>query len=226
MNGFERFIDTFFNAGVAAACAPQIVQGIGTTLYVAAAVIVSGIAVGLGLAMLRAYGWWASTLVVVIYADVLRALPPLVVIVIFYFALPYAGVPMTAFVATYVALTMVLAAFAEEIFWGGIVAVPKGQTEAARSTGMSRWQALTLVVLPQALRMTIPSLTNRTIGITKNTALGSVVALPEILGQASSAASLALNPTPYTLAAVAYLLIFLPVVIAARSIEARFAWKR
>ena len=226
MNGFERFIDTFFNAKVAAAYAPQIVQGFGTTLYVAALVVVSGIAAGLGLAVLRAFGWRPVTLAVVVYADVLRALPPLVVIVIFYFALPYAGLPMTAFVATYVALTMVLAAFAEEIFWGGIVAVPKGQTEAARSTGMTRWQALSLVVLSQAVRMTIPSLTNRTIGITKNTALGSVVALPEILGQASSGASLALNPTPYTMAAAAYLLIFLPVVITARWVETRFAWKR
>ncbi|MCA3266464.1 MAG: amino acid ABC transporter permease, partial [Azospirillum sp.] len=74
--------------------------------------------------------------------------------------------------------------------------------------------------------MTIPPLVNRTIAIVKGTALGSVVALPEILGQATSASSLAGNPTPLTLAALAYLAIFLPVVILGRWIETRFAWKR
>ena len=74
-----------------------------------------------------------------------------------------------------------LAAFAEEIFWAGILSVAKGQWEAARSTGLSFFQTLRLVVLPQALRLTIPPLTNRTIAITKNTALASVVAVQEVL---------------------------------------------
>ncbi len=140
--------------------------------------------------------------------------------------MPYAGLSLEAFAATWLALSLVLAAFAEEIFWAGIVAVPRGQWEAARSTGLTKSQTLAHVVLPQAVRMTIPPLTNRVISITKGTALGSVVALSEILNQASSSASLAGNATPLTLGALAYLILFIPVVIFGRWVESRFAWKR
>jgi len=104
--------------------------------------------------------------------------------------------------------------------------VPKGQTEAARSTGMSRLQTLSFVILPQAVRLTIPPLTNRMIAITKGTALGSVIAVHEILYHASSGSSLAGNPTPLTLGAAAYIVLFFPVVLFSRWIETRFAWKR
>src|SRR5271154_183310 len=82
---------------------------------------------------------------------------------------------------------------------------------------------LFLVVLPQAIRIAIPLLTNRTIAIIKGTALGSAVSLPEILGSAQSAMAIAANPSPLTLAAALYLLLFLPLVIASRVIERRFA---
>ena len=82
------------------------------------------------------------------------------------------------------------------------------------------------MVLPQAIRIAIPPLTNRTIAITKGTALGSVVAVPEILGAAQSGVSFSCNPSPLTLGAIAYLVLFLPVVVLGRWIETRFAWKR
>jgi polar amino acid transport system permease protein len=117
-------------------------------------------------------------------------------------------------------------AFSEEIFWAGITSIPKGQWEAARSTGLGFGQTMRYVVLPQALRITVPPLTNRTIAITKGTALGSVVGVAEILSQASSAVSFSSNPSPLTLGAAAYLVLFLPVVLLGRWIETRFAWKR
>ena len=82
------------------------------------------------------------------------------------------------------------------------------------------------VVLPQALRLTIAPLTNRTIAITKGTALGTVVALHEILGMASSAVSNSYNPSPLILGSAAYLILFIPVVVAARWIEKKYSWKR
>jgi len=97
---------------------------------------------------------------------------------------------------------------------------------AARSTGLSFTQTLLHVILPQALRLTIAPLTNRTIAITKGTALGTVVALHEILGMASSAMSNSYNPSPLMMGAAAYLVLFLPVVVAARWVETRFSWKR
>jgi polar amino acid transport system permease protein len=82
------------------------------------------------------------------------------------------------------------------------------------------------VVLPQAVRLTVPPLTNRTIAITKNTALGTVIGVPEILNQATTAQSFSLNATPLMMGAIAYLVLFVPVVIAGRYIETRFAWRR
>jgi len=163
---------------------------------------------------------------IIAVVDVLRALPPLVIIIMFYFALPTVGIRMSAFVATWLALALVLAAFSEEIFWAGILAVPKGQWEAARSTGLSFLQTLRFVVMPQAVRITIPPLTNRTIAITKGTALGAVVAVGEILYQSQTAYSFSYNPSPLTLGAIAYLILFIPVVSFGRWVETRFAWKR
>ncbi len=163
---------------------------------------------------------------IIVFVDVMRALPPLVIIIILYFALPTVGIRLSGVVSTWLALSMVLAAFAEEIFWAGIIAVPKGQFEAARSTGLTAMQTMRAVVLPQAIRMTIPPLTNRTIAITKGTALGAVVAVSEILYQAQAGYSFSYNPSPLTLGAIAYLVLFLPVVWLGRWIESRFAWRR
>jgi polar amino acid transport system permease protein len=132
--------------------------------------------------------------------------------------------PMSAFTATWLSLSLVLAAFSEEIFWAGILSVPKGQAEAARSTGLSWLQSMVFVVMPQAFRLTVAPLTNRVIAITKSTALGSVVGLSEVLNNAQSASSNAGNATPLTLAAIACLIIFVPVVLLGRWTETRFKW--
>jgi polar amino acid transport system permease protein len=226
MTSLERLADTFFNVPVMAQYLPKIVEGFFVTIELALAVVVAGITVGLVLAVVRAFRLRPVNFFIVLVVDVLRALPPLVIIIVFYFALPTIGIRMSAWVATWLALALVLAAFAEEIFWAGILAVPKGQWEAARSTGLTFLQTLTDVVLPQAVRLTIPPLTNRTIAITKGTALGAVVAVGEILYQAQSAYSFSYNPSPLLLGAVAYLILFVPVVYFGRWIETRFAWKR
>ena len=119
-----------------------------------------------------------------------------------------------------------LAAFAEEIFWAGILSVPKGQWEAARSTGFGFLATLTNIVLPQAVRLTVPPITNRTVAITKNTALGTVIGVPEILNQATTAQSFSGNATPLMMGALAYIILFIPVVALGRFLETRFAWRR
>ena len=100
------------------------------------------------------------------------------------------GLSIPSFAVLWLVLSLVLAAFAEEIFWAGILSVPKGQWEAARSTGFSFLGTLGYIVLPQAVRLTVPPITNRTVAITKNTALGTVIGVPEILNQATTAQSL------------------------------------
>jgi polar amino acid transport system permease protein len=226
MTGWEGFAFSFLNARVAAEYWPKILEGLGVTIVLAALIIVSGLALGLGLAVLRAMGIRPVNWAIVFVVDLFRALPPLVLIVLIYFGLPAAGIGFSGFGATWLALTLVLMAFAEEIFWAGICAVPKGQWEAGRALGLHFLPTLRHIVLPQAIRIAIPPLTNRTIAITKGTALGSVVAVSEVLGAAQSGMAFSGNPTPLTLGALAYLVLFLPVVIAGRWVETKFAWKR
>ncbi len=222
----DRLADTFFNWEVMAQYAPKIWEGFWVTVGLALAVIAAGISAGLVLALVRSFRFRVLNFLIIVLVDVLRALPPLVLIVGFYFALPSLGVRLSAWAATWLALALVLMAFSEEIFWAGIVSVPRGQWEAARSTGLSFWQTLSQVVVPQAVRLTIPPLTNRTIAITKGTALGAVVAVGEILYQAQTAYSFSYNPSPLLLGSVAYLILFVPVVMFGRWVETRFAWKR
>ena len=226
MSNWDRFVETFFNAKVMARYLPDILQGALVTIQIAGLVIVSGLVLGLALALLRSFGFRPVNLLILFTVDAFRALPPLVIIVFIYFGLPAHGVKNWGFISTWLSLTFVLMAFSEEIFWAGITSIPKGQWEAARSTGLSYGQALINVVLPQALRLTIPPLTNRTIAITKGTALASVVAVGEMLGMASSAVSNSYNPSPLTLAAIGYLVLFFPMVVFGRYLETRMAWKR
>lgn len=226
MSNWDRFVFTFLNARVMAKYLPQIVQGFFVTMELAVSIVLTGLIAGLLLAVLRAAGIRPLNWLIVFVVDLFRSLPPLVIIVLFYFGLPGIGWSPSGFVSAWASLSLVLTAFAEEIYWAGITSVARGQWEAARSTGLSFAQTLSYVILPQAIRLTIPPLTNRTIAITKATALASVVAVPEILGQASSAVSFSSNPSPLTLGAAAYLLLFLPVVVLGRWIETRFAWKR
>jgi polar amino acid transport system permease protein len=226
MSSWDKFLDTFFNAKVMAKYLPDILAGTVLTIELALLIVLSGLAAGLVLALIRSHAIRPLNWLIIFIVDLFRSLPPLVVIVLIYFGLPSAGLSPSAFISTWLSLALVLMAFAEEIFWAGITSIAKGQWEASRSTGLSFGQTLINVVLPQALRLTIAPLTNRTIAITKGTALGTVVALHEILGMASSAMSNSYNPSPLMMGAAAYLVLFLPVVVAARWIETKFAWKR
>ncbi len=222
----DAFADQFFNLEVMAKYLPDVVGGLWVTLALALGVIVSGVVLGLALACLRAFEWQPVNWLIVLFVDLFRALPPLVLLIVGYFGLPYAGIQLSGFTISWLCLSFVLAAFAEEIFWAGITSVHKGQWEAARSTGLSFPETLIYVVIPQAVRMTIPPLTNRTIAITKNTALASVVAVQEMLTVAQTSLAYAANTSPLTLAAIGYLLVFFPLVVLSRWVETRFAWKR
>jgi len=226
LSAMDRFLASFFNAEVAARYVAPMIDGMLLTIGLGLCVIATGLVLGLALAVLRIQHVKLINGFIIAFADIFRALPPLVVIILLFFAFPYIELSMSAFTATWLALSLVLAAFTEEIFWAGMLAIPKGQWEAARSTGMGSWGTLVYVILPQAVRMTVPPLTNRTIAITKGTALGSVVALHEVLNVSSSASSEAGNATPLVMGAVAYLILFIPFVVLGRWVETRFTWKR
>ena len=220
------FLDAFFKWELIERYFPAIMQGMAVTIEIAAAVVLTGISFGLLLAIVRSFRLLPVSALIVLFADIFRALPPLVLVLLVYFGLPNVGINLPSFAVLWLVLSLVLAAFCEEIFWAGILSVPKGQWEAARSTGLGFLGTLIYVVLPQALRLTVPPITNRTIAITKNTALGTVIGVGEILNQATTAQSFSGNATPLMMGAIAYVMLFIPVVALGRFLETRFSWRR
>jgi polar amino acid transport system permease protein len=218
--------DTFLNGRVFLQTLPLLLSGLSTTILLGLTSIVLGLAGGLGLALLRLYGGLALRPLAIAYIDVFRAIPLLVLLIVVYYALPFVGLRLTPFTAAASALSLVASAYSAEIFRAGIEAVPKGQFEAARALGLRPLPLMAKVVLPQAVRIVIPPLTSNSINVLKDTALASVVAMPDLLKQATQAQALSANPTPLIVAAGIYLLMLLPLVRLVGLLEARWARER
>ena len=214
-------LNTFFNWPVFRDALPLLLQGLWTTILLGAVSILLGFVGGLLLALVRLYGApWLRT-VARIYIDVFRSIPLLVLLVLVYYALPFVDIRLTSFAAATAALSLVSCAYTAEIMRAGIEAIPKGQFEAADAIGLGFFSSMRDVVLPQALRIVVPPLTSNCINVLKDTALASVVAMPDLLKQATQAQALAANPTPLIGAAVLYLLLLLPLVRLVGYFEAR-----
>ena len=222
----DEILRYFFDFRLLAPYWPDILRGFLVTVKMSVLTIIIGIPLGLFLAVVRLLGWRPLNALIILYIDLFRAIPQLVLIILAYFAVPYAGLLLSPFTATVVALALVLSAFAEEIFWAGLTSVPKGQWEAGRSTGLGFGTTLTHVILPQVVRIAIPPLTNRAIGISKGTTLGSVVAASELLNVTSSIQATVANPTALTVGAVLFLALFLPLVRLTRWLEKAYATAR
>jgi polar amino acid transport system permease protein len=215
--------ETFLNWKVFVQTLPLLLSGLSTTLTLGITAIILGLLGGLALALLRLYAVTPLKQLAVAYIDIFRAIPILVLLVIVYYALPFVGVRLSPFGAAATALSVVSAAYSAEIFRAGIEAVPKGQFEAAHALGLSPWRLMSDVVLPQAVKLVIPPITSNSINVMKDTALASVVAMPDLLKQATQAQALAANPTPLISAALIYIVILLPLVRLVGVFETRLA---
>jgi polar amino acid transport system permease protein len=204
--------DTFFNWPVFKGALPLLLEGLWVTVLLGLVSIVAGLVSGLLMALLRLYAPAPLRLLARVYIDVFRSIPLLVLLVLVYYALPFVGVRFSSFTAAALALSMVSCAYTAEIFRAGIEAIPKGQFEAADAIGLSFFSSMRDVILPQAFRIVVPPLTSNCINVLKDTALASVVAMPDLLKQATQAQALAANPTPLIGAAVLYLILLLPLV--------------
>jgi len=215
------FLTTFFNLDVMLRYLPDVLSGMLVAAGLGVAVVFTGLLLGLFLACVRTYRIWFWNVLIICFADIFRALPPLVLILLLYFGLPGVGLSLSGPMVLFVVLSLTLAAFAEEIFWAGFLSVERGQWEAGISTGLGVFGTLYYVALPQAVRLAIPPLVNRVLAITKMTALGSVIGVEEVLSAATTAQSFSGSATPLSLAAIAYLILFLPLAVAARLFERR-----
>ncbi|KKC32517.1 amino acid ABC transporter permease [Devosia psychrophila] len=216
-----ELINTFFNWDVMVRAFPILLRGLGNTVLLGCVTIVIGTIAGLLLCLVRLYAVRPIQLLAILYIDVFRALPILVLLILVYYALPFVGIRLDSFTSATMALSMVLAAFTAEVCRAGIQNVPKGQFEAAASLGMPFWKSMRKIILPQAIRVIIPPLTSNSISVFKDTALASVVAMPDLLKQANDAQAMMANPTPLIGAALIYLAILWPLVRLVGYLEAR-----
>jgi polar amino acid transport system permease protein len=219
----DILLQQFLNFEIMQKVLPLLLRGLGTTLYLCALVIPLGLAGGLIVALAslsrrRAIAWTTIGLV-----DLLRAAPPLVLLILLYSGLPFAGVNLSPTVAVCLALFANTSSYYGEIYRAGIESVGRGQWEAARSTGLGAAQTLLHVVLPQAVRNVLPDLVSNTIEVVKLTSIASVVSFPELLYSADMARSVTLNSSPVVLAAFIYIVLLWPLVRLVSRLERRVA---
>lgn len=214
-------IDIFFNLSVLERALPMLLRGLWYTLSLGVTAIVLGSVLGTLIAIARLYAPKPLRLLAVLYIDLVRAIPVLVLLILLYYALPFAGITLSSFAAAATALTMVLAAFTAEVVRSGIEATPKGQFEAASALGLGFWVTMRKVILPQAIRIVIPPHASNCVSVIKDTALASVVALSDLLKQATDAQALFANPSPLIGAAVIYVAILWPLVRLTGRLERR-----
>lgn len=159
---------------------PALLTGAAVTVELSVLAMLLAIVAGLVIVLLRLYGappvrWLAQA-----YVEVIRGTPLLIQLFLIYYGLPQIGIRLNAFVAAVLGLGLNYAASEAENYRAGIQAIPRGQSEAALALGMSRWQSLQHVILPQALRVVIPPVTNDFIALFKDSSIVSVITMVEL----------------------------------------------
>ena len=218
-----NLINTFLNIQVLIDSLPQLLWGLAVTLQIGITSILLGLAGGLSLAVARLYAPRVVKLLIRVYVDIFRSIPLLVLLIVVYYALPFVGIRLSPFLSAVTGLSLVSAAYTAEIFRAGIEAIPNGQFEASAALGLSNRHTMIDVILPQAIRVVIPPLTNNCINVMKDTALASVVAMPDLLKQATQAQALSANPTPLIGAALIYIALLWPMVAIVGRLEKHFS---
>jgi polar amino acid transport system permease protein len=196
-------------------------NGLGVTLLLAFISALGSVVVGLLVAILRSFDSRTLNLFLIAYVDIFRSVPMIVIMVVLFFALPFAGISLGSITTTVVALSLGYGAYASESFRAGIESVHAGQIEAARSLGLSRWQTIRMIILPQAVPVVIPPLTGNLVAMLKDTAVASLVAAPELLKRARELYTSKTNPTPLVAAALIYLAVLIPLVRVVNVLENR-----
>jgi len=187
--------------------------GVWITILLSAVSGFASLAAGLVIALLRLYGPSWLRVPIVLYIDSMRAIPVLVVLVWTFFALPIvAGVTMSPVTAALIGLTIHLAAYAAEIVRAGIESVRPGQTRAALALGMSRAQVVRRILLPQAIVRMLPAFGSLLSITIKDTAIASVIAVPELMRQSETVAGQSFQPIEiFSFAMLLYFLMLFPV---------------
>jgi arginine/lysine/histidine/glutamine transport system substrate-binding and permease protein len=199
------------------------VHGVWMTAVMAVSSLLFGLPLGLCLALARVQSSRLVTTSAAIYVEVMRGTPLLVQILFVYFVLPSVGINLTAYTSGILALTLNAAAYISEVIRAGILSIDAGQMEAARALGMSDWQAMRRIILPQTFRRVVPPLTNEGIALLKDSSLVSVIGLTELARTGQELASRYAAPlTIWPLVALLYLALTFPLTRMAEYLERRW----
>jgi polar amino acid transport system permease protein len=195
--------------------------GIGWTLVYTVGTIFIGSVIGLAVGILRLRRYPVIDWLLVAYIELFRCTPLLVQIIWFYYAFPVViGVNIPAHVAAMTVLSLYGGAFYAEIVRGSIESVPRGQWDAARALGLRPWRLLRLVIIPQALKPMLAPYVNQSVTQLKNTSLVSVIAVPDLVYNATLINADTYRPLEvYTIVALIYFAILFPSTLLARHLE-------
>jgi len=210
MDALQLFLDNFADWQSIGRIWPLLWQGLQVTALLAAVTLPLAILVGLAIAVVYSFHNKAVNVLLLIWIDLFRSFPVLVLLILIFYGLPFLGLKLPSFAACVLALTLNNSGYYGEIFRAGIESVPIGQREAARALGLRPLQVVFLVILPQAIARVLAPLASNSLELVKTTSIASLVALPELLRSARVAQEQTYNPTPLTAAAVIFFVLLWP----------------
>jgi His/Glu/Gln/Arg/opine family amino acid ABC transporter permease subunit len=212
-----------FDTSIVARTWSFFLRGVWMTAVMAVSSLVLGLPFGLCLALARVQSNRFVSTPAAVYVEVMRGTPLLVQILFVYFVLPSVGINLPAYTSGILALTLNAAAYISEVIRAGILSIDAGQMEAARALGMSYWQAMRRIILPQTFRRVVPPLTNEGIALLKDSSLVSVIGLTELARTGQELASRYAAPlTIWPLVALLYLALTFPLTRVAEYLERRW----
>lgn len=201
---------------------PFLLKGAEMTIYITILSLIISTPLGLVFAAAKMCPWKIISWPIATIINITRGLPMIVVLFYIYFVFPDIGISLTSFQASVIGIAFCFSTYIAEIFRAGIESVDRGQLEAARSMGMSYGKAMRRVVLPQAFHVALPPFSNTLVMMLKDSALASTIAVTEMTRQGQLiAASTFDNTTVYTLVALLYLVLCLPLLALTKKLEKR-----
>ena len=183
--------------------APVMLKGAGYTLVFAVASMLGGLVIGFPAAIMRILPWKIVNWPASVYVSLMRGTPLLVQMFVIYYGLPSVGIEFTPVTAGILALSLNAGAYLSESLRGAMLSVARGQWSASYSLGMGYGQTLRHVILPQALRVAVPSMSNTLISLIKDTSLVSVITMTELMLSTKEVIAATFRPLPLYLAAAA-----------------------
>ena len=206
--------------GDAAEFLPILLQGVGLTILVTLGSLLLSTILGLVWALLRVSGLHALSLLSAGLINVIRGIPIIVLLFYLYFVMPDFGITLTALQAAILGLGIAYSAYQAENFRAGIEAIDKGQIEAAQTIGMGWWLTMRRVVLPQAVHIVLPPYGNIMIMLLKDSSQASTITVAELALQGKLIASSTFkNTSVFTLVALMYLAMSIPLILLVRHFE-------